>query len=250
MGFTIHYTIETAEQSEPNARRLVDQLHQKAITLDLVSVSDLIELTGAECDLESCDGSKRPLVFQGSVEFVDEDEFVMEPPSKIIAFVTHPGSGSEAARFGLCQRQNGKWNFSSFCKTQYASNAKCGGLDNFIKAHKSVVTMLDYASEIGLTVKVKDESGYWKHRDTEMLKLPTTKAKPKFLGVAILARHDPNGPYSKDNCYFRTAVSDEEARAGVELHVASDLRERFLELERQGWVQFDEEKRRKLMEKP
>lgn len=248
MGLTIHYTIETAEQSEPTIRKLIGDLHQKAMTLELSSVSDLIELTGAECDLELCDSSNRPLVFQGSVEFVDEDEFSIEPPAKIIAFVTKPGQGSEAARFGLCQRKSGKWNFSSFCKTQYASNPKCGGIDNFIKAHKSIVTLLDYASEIGLTVTVKDESGYWKDRDTERLKLPTTKAKPNFLGVAVLARHDPNGPYSEDNCYFRSAVSDEEARAGVEIHVAADLRDRLLDLDRQGWVELDEEKRRKLME--
>lgn len=72
--------------------------------------------------------------------------------------------------------------------------------------------------------------------------------RPQFLGVAILARHDPSAPFSMDNCYFRTAVSEEEAREGSELHVGADLRDRFLELERQGWVHFDEERRRLLMQ--
>lgn len=72
--------------------------------------------------------------------------------------------------------------------------------------------------------------------------------RPQCLGVAILARHDPNGPYSMDNCYFRTAVSEEEARQGTELHVGADLRDRFLELERQGLVHFDEDQRQKVMQ--
>ena len=71
--------------------------------------------------------------------------------------------------------------------------------------------------------------------------------KPQYLGVGILARHDSKRPFSKDNCYFRTAVSDEEARTGMELHVGADLRERILELERQGWVQLAEDKRQELM---
>lgn len=74
-----------------------------------------------------------------------------------------------------------------------------------------------------------------------------TGHRPKYLGVAILARHDADGPYSKDNCYFRTAVSEEEACQGIELHVGADLRERILELERQGWVQLTDEKRQQLM---
>ena len=75
-----------------------------------------------------------------------------------------------------------------------------------------------------------------------------TMPKPSFLGVAILARHDPSGHFSKENCYFRTAVSAEEARQGIELHVGADLRERILDLERQGWFQLTEEKRQELMQ--
>ena len=72
--------------------------------------------------------------------------------------------------------------------------------------------------------------------------------EPTYLGIAILARRDPNGPYSESNCYFRTAVSEEEARQGVELHVGADLRDRVLELERQGWVELADDKRQELMQ--
>ncbi len=72
-------------------------------------------------------------------------------------------------------------------------------------------------------------------------------SKPPFLGVPVLARHDPNGHFTKENSYFRTALSDEEARQGIELYIAAELRERLFELEREGWVQLTEERRQQLM---
>lgn len=90
-------------------------------------------------------------------------------------------------------------------------------------------------------------TGEWPSSQTETGRTGNEE-RPRFLGVAILARHDPTGPYSQDNCYFRTAVSEEEARQCVELHVGADLRERFLELERQGWVQLDDDSRKKVIE--
>ena len=56
---------------------------------------------------------------------------------------------------------------------------------------------------------------------------PPLVQKPSFLGVPILARHDPNGRFSKGNLYFRTALSDEEAREGIELYIAAELRDRI-----------------------
>lgn len=76
---------------------------------------------------------------------------------------------------------------------------------------------------------------------THEREIPNQSERPTFLGVAILARYDPNRPYSADNCYWRTAVSEKEARQGIELHVAADLRKRLLELERQGWLQLDKD---------
>lgn len=73
-----------------------------------------------------------------------------------------------------------------------------------------------------------------------------TSEKPKFLGVAILGRIDPDGLFEVGNVQWRTAVSHEEAELGTELHVGSDLRDRFLELEKQGWMTLTEEGRQQL----
>jgi hypothetical protein len=53
------------------------------------------------------------------------------------------------------------WHWSSFCKTQYASDPKCGGIPNFLKCHISVITLLDRIAKLpGLKVTLDDEGKY------------------------------------------------------------------------------------------
>jgi len=61
------------------------------------------------------------------------------------------------------------WHWSSFCKTQYASNPDFGGVQNFLKCHRSVITILDHAKALGILGEVNDRGGYWTHRDMEAL---------------------------------------------------------------------------------
>jgi len=65
------------------------------------------------------------------------------------------------------------------------------------------------------------------------------KASPWWLGVGILARHDPNLGYTRGNILWRTALSAEEAETQLELYVGAALRERLLEIEREGWIKVD-----------
>jgi len=55
----------------------------------------------------------------------------------------------------------GGWRYSSFCKTQYASNAKHGGVPNFVKCHLCMIHLLDRIGALP-TVKVQtnDEGKY------------------------------------------------------------------------------------------
>ena len=76
----------------------------------------------------------------------------------------------------------------------------------------------------------------------------TTTKRPDFLNVSILARIDPRGSFREGNVHWRIAVSPEEADLGTELHTGSDLRDRFLALERKGWLTLTEEGRRLLEE--
>lgn len=53
------------------------------------------------------------------------------------------------------------WRWSSFCKTQYASNPACGGIPNFLRCHISLVTLLDRISDLPtLQVEINDEGKY------------------------------------------------------------------------------------------
>ncbi len=115
-------------------------------------------------------------------KFKGNQYWAQVPPEHLIAFTVYPGDGCESANFGLCRYpktiiENGRklrtqleaWRWSSFCKTQYASNPDCGGLANFLKCHVGLVKLLDYAAELALLVEATDESGYWERRDTARL---------------------------------------------------------------------------------
>ena len=53
------------------------------------------------------------------------------------------------------------WRYSSFCKTQYASNAKFGGVPNFVKCHLAIIHLLDRIAELPtLKVQIDDEGRY------------------------------------------------------------------------------------------
>ena len=66
-------------------------------------------------------------------------------------------------------RRRGCYSWHSFCKTQYAGNPKLGGEANFLKAHLSLIELLDQIHAAGVNVRVRDDTGYAKHRDVDRL---------------------------------------------------------------------------------
>ena len=91
-------------------------------------------------------------------------------------------------------------------------------------------------------------TGEWPARKTTSEETRVNAGTPSFLGVLVVARRDPNDHFTIENCYIRTALSDEEARDGVEVYIGVDLRQRWLELERQGWIELTEEERQIVMQ--
>ena len=54
------------------------------------------------------------------------------------------------------------WRYSSFCKSQYASDPACGGIPNFIRCHLSVIHLLDRIGQLPtVKVDVDDEVQVW-----------------------------------------------------------------------------------------
>lgn len=203
MGLTIHYSLQSSARSSRQARELVARLRRRALDLPLERVSDLVDLSGIECDLDAgdTDDAHRWLLIQAG-QYID----CAQPgggtishrvtPTHVIAFETLPGPGCEPANFGLCRypayvhveeeeqyvygmgfEQTRRrlstglsgWRWSSFCKTQYASNPDCGGVQNFLRCHLTIVTLLDLAQSLGLVREVCDEGNFWVNRDVQAL---------------------------------------------------------------------------------
>jgi hypothetical protein len=185
MGLTIHYALQSDTRSVPKARKLIEQLRQRALDLPFQSVGDLVELGETDCDFTACeqDDPNRWLLIQAG-RYVEHDNIhYTVTPKHVIAFSAWPGDGCEEANCGLClypgtiETREGKrirtglkgWSWNSFCKTQYASNRDCGGVENFLKCHLVVIRLLDCAKEIGLLGEVSDEGEYWETRDVKAL---------------------------------------------------------------------------------
>ena len=65
------------------------------------------------------------------------------------------------------------WRYSSFCKTQYASNPACGGVANFIRCHLCVVHLLDRIAELPtISAETDDEGKYGRSYYTDDWTVP------------------------------------------------------------------------------
>lgn len=188
MGLTIHYSLKT-EGNDAQARNLITALHRTAADLPFKELGDVVELSGAQCDFNRRDRNDplRWLLVQStqSVKLKSDgrsESWIEVAPTRLIAFDTWPGEGCEAANFGLCQYPAtiktpsqtlptglAGWHWSSFCKTQYASDPQCGGVSNFLRCHLTVVALLDRAKELGGLEGVSDEGGFWQQRNLSAL---------------------------------------------------------------------------------
>jgi hypothetical protein len=194
MGLTIHYSLK-ARGSEAQAQKLITALHQTAQDLPFKELGQIVDLAGDQCDFNKRD-HEDPLHWlliqaQESVEIVSQRQVIggqpyrsyqRVQPIRLIAFTAWPGAGCEQSNFGLgefpavvethagpLKTKLSGWRYSSFCKSQYASNPNCGGVPNFLQCHLTVIAMLDKAKALGCLAEVDDEGGFWQTRDLRAL---------------------------------------------------------------------------------
>jgi hypothetical protein len=206
MGLTIHYSLALNSRSTTKARKLVEQLRQRALALPMASVGEVIDVTGDAADFQKLPDNPplRWLLIQSRWHTQVGRYSYSTPPSRVIGFVTNPGDGCEPANFGLCQfpasieidnheypfgkkkvRTGAKgWCWHSFCKTQYSSNFSCGGVENFLRCHLSVIAMLDHAKTLGILGEVSDEGDFWQKRDVEALAKEVGEWNVQLAGFA------------------------------------------------------------------
>jgi hypothetical protein len=148
MGLTIHYRLRTELTNPKDVRQLVETMRQHAMDLPFKEVG------GSEAD--------RWLKIQSSGYVAAGRGMLAVAPLHVIALPTWPGEGCEPANFGFCKypaffpsptkgkrvptRLSG-WRWTSFCKTQYASDPKAGGVENFLRCHLCVIKMLDFIKQ-------------------------------------------------------------------------------------------------------
>jgi len=156
MGLTIHYTFSTRRRLDlAGVKEFITPLHAKAIALGFETVGELIEV-----------GPDYPGAFhwpRGAKKFSD-----LLPPLEGWIFHATPGDGSESVEVGLCRYAGVPgWRLRGFCKTQYASHH---GWEHFLKCHRGVVELLWAAEDLGLRMKVQDESHLWETGSHKLLR--------------------------------------------------------------------------------
>ena len=194
MGLTVHYSLK-AQGDEAHARTIINAMHQAAQDLPFEYLGEILDLSGDQCDYSKRDREDplRWLLIQAEAKAEIKElpqgsgsqpcvQYQRIRPIQMVAFSSWPGEGCEEANFGLCrypaaiETEAGRldtrltgWQWSSYCKTQYASDPGCGGLPNFLQCHLSVIALLDKAKELGCLAQVNDEGGFWEKRNVQQL---------------------------------------------------------------------------------
>jgi hypothetical protein len=205
MGLTIHYDWKT-KVDMPSARRVVAKFRAIALKLPFDKVSEIHEQDPPDgkpvfrqynhsfrqgdlyLSLRRKDGDQE-LVRVPAIHALFFNVYVRGTESASIGLANHPpvvlhredviernNDGSECGRLvgqgdpvEFPTRRRGYYSWHSFCKTQYAGNPRLGGEENFLKAHLSLIELLDQIQATGVKVKVRDDSRYAKHRDVDRL---------------------------------------------------------------------------------
>jgi len=205
LGLTLYYDWKT-KTDLASARRMIVKFRALALKLPFDEVSEIHEQDppDGESNFVLYDHSFRQGALYLSRKRKDAaEEIVHVRPLHALFFWVHV-QGAESASIGLAShppvvlhredviernedgsesgrligqgdpiefptRRRGYYSWHSFCKTQYAGNPKLGGEANFLKAHLSLIELLDQIQAAGVKVGIRDDSRYAKHRDVDRL---------------------------------------------------------------------------------
>ena len=205
MGLTLYYDWKT-KSDVPSARRLIARFRTLALKLPFDDVSEIYEQDppdGKSAFLPYDHPFRQGGLYLSRTRADGEQEMVDVPALHAVFFSVHV-QGAESALIGLAShppvvlhredviernkdgsesgrlrdqgdpiefptRRRGYYSWHSFCKTQYAANPKLGGEANVLRAHLSLIELLDQIHATGVKVRIRDDSRYAKHRDVDRL---------------------------------------------------------------------------------
>ena len=191
MGLTIHWSFQ-GPQKKSEATAIIEKMRQRAMDLPFESVGDIVHFKGeqAQFDHDPPNGEYTWLKIQARETIWSQDGRTGWdcPAQEIVGFQIDVAPGSEWMDVFLATyprtiqiedertRRPKRLRTSlaacsgrGFCKTQYASDARCGGVPNFLRAHLSVCRLLDHAKELGILKEVSDEGEFYNNRDIPAL---------------------------------------------------------------------------------
>lgn len=205
MGLTVYYDWKTKADVR-SARRLIAKLYAIAHKLPFDVISEIYEQDppDGKTEFRLFDGSYRPGGLYLPRKRADGAEEAVSVPALHALFFNARVQGAETVTVGLAShppvvvhrediierredgsergrrlgqgdpvefptRRRGYYSWQSFCKTQYAGNPTIGGEPNFLKAHLSLIELLDQIKALGISVRIRDDSRYAKHRDVNRL---------------------------------------------------------------------------------
>ncbi len=179
-----------SRKTKAEAKAIIEKMRQRAMDLPFESVSEIAQFKGKKAQFsQNRDEPFRWLKIQARETVWSEDGRLGWncPAKEIIGFQILVAPGSEPMEVFLAtypktitvegewgrrmrlRTNRHDWSGGAFCKTQYASNSKCGGVPNFLRAHLSVCRMLDYAKELGILEEVSDEGNFFENRNVPAL---------------------------------------------------------------------------------
>lgn len=176
MGLTIHYQLSVARKlPEEQVRELLERVAERARALGCADVGPVRSAFSEPVFAGLFVMAGRP----------QDGRFGHIPPRAGWVMEVWPGKGCESAHFGLCQypravpcEWHGReewvrtgyrrgWLFRGSCKTQYAAEF---GWAHFLRCHTLVLELLRFWRQLGVTVQIQDEGGYWPHRSERRLR--------------------------------------------------------------------------------
>ena len=160
MGLTIHWSFQ-GPQKKSEATAIIEKMRQRAMDLPFESVGEIVHFKGeqAQFDHDPPNGEYTWLKIQARETIWSQDGRIGWdcPAQEIVGFQIDVAPGSEWMEVFLAtypktiqiedertrRPKRLRTNLAAcsgrgFCKTQYASDARCGGVPNFLRAHLSV----------------------------------------------------------------------------------------------------------------